>query len=356
MVQLTSILAKYPRMQRGLQLAERFSPAAAFLGGFLWDAITLGMVVNPSDLIILAVYYVAAIGILIVLGKGWTFRWSEFLPTALQFFFGGLFSALTVFYFKSSGSAVAYLPVLLLVGLLVGNEFLRDRYNNLTLSWLLCCLSGTMYLNFALPYVVRSVHWFWFLVSSAMALGVVFGLRRLSTVRHGVLWPSLVVSGLIILLYVLQWIPPVPMVLKQSLVCLDCRKDRGAYLCSEEDQGVLSTLGFRRDEVTHRPGKRLCYLSSVFAPTKLETTVEHRWQRWNERTGEWQGTDRMPFPMRGGRELGWRVYSYKQTVSPGRWRVGTALHDGPLLGYHEFEVVSRGSDEELPDREEIALE
>ena len=56
MVQLTSILAKYPRMQRGLQLAERFSPAAAFLGGFLWDAITLGMVVNPSDLIILAVY------------------------------------------------------------------------------------------------------------------------------------------------------------------------------------------------------------------------------------------------------------------------------------------------------------
>ena len=125
-----------------VQKLEKFFPAIAFLAGFGWDSITLGTMVYGSDLLILLAYYVGAFVLVILLSaklehpEGWTPEriaalakeqgvansvdtivvhhrfldrewspvWKARFTWAVQFLFGGLFSALVVCYFKSSGS------------------------------------------------------------------------------------------------------------------------------------------------------------------------------------------------------------------------------------------------------------
>ena len=106
-----------------LKVLRRFYPVAAFLCGFVWDALTIGQRVRVVDLWRLGAFLFGA-GLLILwlasresrkalapaAGKGLRgclagFRWqAPYL--LLQFFFGGIFSALFILYFKSSGHLV----------------------------------------------------------------------------------------------------------------------------------------------------------------------------------------------------------------------------------------------------------
>lgn len=89
------------------QRVSKYAPVLFFIGGFAWDALTLGRSIKPVDLFILAGYLAGAAAILVMLGRGVTFRGSQYLGTALQFFFGGIFSALFIFYFLSSAAWAA---------------------------------------------------------------------------------------------------------------------------------------------------------------------------------------------------------------------------------------------------------
>ena len=184
-----------------VQRIERFFPAIAFLAGFGWDSITLGSKVYNSDLLILLAYYVAALILVVLLSakldhpEGWTPeriaamakeqgvkdgaivvrhrlldrewspKWKVRFTWAVQFFFGGLFSALVVCYFKSSGSLASFLLVIALACLLVGNEFLQKNYERFGITLAFFCLLGTMFLNFTIPYLVHRIGFIWFLLS-----------------------------------------------------------------------------------------------------------------------------------------------------------------------------------------------
>ena len=66
------------RQKPFVQKAEKFFPAIAFLGGFFWDSVTLGQMVENSDLIFLLAYYSGALILVILLSahmehpEGWT--------------------------------------------------------------------------------------------------------------------------------------------------------------------------------------------------------------------------------------------------------------------------------------------
>jgi hypothetical protein len=47
----------------------------------------------------------------------------------------------------------------------------------------------------------------------------------------------------------------------------------------------------------------------------------------------------MAFEAVGGRKDGWRFWSRKRQITPGLWRVQTALQGGGVLGQQDFEVV-----------------
>ena len=91
------------------------------------------------------------------LDREWSETWKQRFTWAVQFFFGGLFSALVVCYFKSSGSLASFLLVILLAILLVGNEFLQKKYESFGVSLAFFCLLGTMFMNFAIPHLVHRI-------------------------------------------------------------------------------------------------------------------------------------------------------------------------------------------------------
>lgn len=81
--------------------------------------------------------------------------------------------------------------------------------------------------------------------------------------------------------------------------------------------------------------------TSVFVPSGIRTTIRHRWLYYDDSRGEWRNAGVVPFTIAGGRETGYRGYTYKQRVTPGRWRVVAESESGAAIGIVDFRV-SRG--------------
>lgn len=331
-----------------LTKARQYAPVVFFLGGFAWDALTLGRSIKPLDLFVLLGYLAGASAILVAIGRGWTFRGSQYLNAVLQFFFGGIFSALFIFYFLSSSGLPGFLFVLALAALLVGNEFLESAYGELTLSWAFFTLSAIMFFNFALAHLFRSINTFWFYLGTLIAVLLVLAIRRVSRHESASIVPSVGVAVVALLLHVFNVIPPVPLVKKQMLIAHKLTKTGGGYVAEVESPG----LRFWRSSAAtfHRSGSEPVYcFTSVFVPTGITTTIRHRWELFDERTEEWTTTSVVPFRIAGGRQSGYRGYTYKHNVVPGRWRVTAESESGAAIGIVDFRVV-KGEPGELRKR------
>lgn len=314
-------------------------PAAFFLGGFVWDALTLGRRIKPVDLFILFGYLAGATLILVALGRQWTFPGSRYLNAVLQFFFGGMFSALFIFYFLSSSGLGGYLFVLGLAALLIGNEFLESRYGELTLSWTLYTVSAIMFLNFALAHLFRSISTFWFYLGTLLAVLLVLAMRSISKAGTASVLPSIGAASLAIVLHVVNVIPPVPLVKKEMFVAHEVRRSEGAYVARVEPAGWR--FWNRAASTFHRTeGQRVYCFTSVFVPPGISTTIRHRWERWDGETGAWVDAGLVPFRISGGREGGYRGYTYKSDVPAGEWRVTAESEGGAAIGIVEFSVVA----------------
>ena len=319
-----------------LAIVRRYAPVAAFIGGFLWDALTLGRTIKPSDLLILLGYLVAAGGILVAIGREVTFRGSQYLNTALQFLFGGIFSALFIFYFLSSSSLPGYLFVVLLAALLIGNEFLETAYSELTLSWAFFTLCATMFFNFALAHLFRSISTFWFYLGTLLAVLLVIVLRRTATRETSSIKPALAVAIAMIVLHVFNVIPPVPLVKKEMLIAHAVRRTARGYDVTYESPGWRFWRA--SSDTFHRPASEAVYcFTSVFVPNGIRTTIRHRWEYFAN--DEWHTADLRSFTIAGGRQAGYRGYTYKSNITPGVWRVTAESESGAAIGIVQFRVV-----------------
>lgn len=320
-------------------LWRRYVPVCFFLGGFLLDALTLGRSIKPTDLFILLAYLAGAAAILVAIGQGVEFRGSRYLSAVLQFFFGGIFSALFIFYFLSSSSLPGYFVVAGLAVLLVGNEFLESAYRRLTLSWSLFTLSAVMFFNFALAHLFRSISTFWFYLGTLLAILLALALRSTAVQRTGSIRPALGLAAAMMLLHALNIIPPVPLVKKQMVVAHDVKKTGAGYVARVESP----RWRFWRSSspVFHRSGgERVYCFTSVFVPAGITTTIRHRWEHYDEQEGEWRTTSIIPFRIAGGRQTGYRGYTWKQNVAPGQWRVTAESESGAAIGIISFRVVA----------------
>lgn len=322
---------------------RRYAPVLFFFGGFVWDAVTLGRSIKSVDLFILLGYLAGAAAVLVAIGRGMEFRGSRYLNAVLQFFFGGIFSALFIFYFLSSSSLPGYLVVLGLGALLVGNEFLESTYGELTLSWAFFTLCAAMFFNFALAHLFRSISTFWFYLGTLMAVLLVLAIRQVSRREAATIVPAVGVASVMLLLHAVNAIPPVPLVKKQMLIAHGLARTAHGYRGRVESPGRRfwrsSSATFHREG-----GERVYCFTSVFVPRGIETTIRHRWEVHDDTRG-WAGAGVIPFRIAGGRETGYRGYTFKQNIRPGRWRVIAESESGAAIGIIEFRVVEGGGGE-----------
>lgn len=349
-----------------------YLPVLAFFGGFLWDALTIGRLVTPSDLCILSGYLAGAAAILWWLGHrrhalaaiaadagaeaaasplSFFSTWWERTPfLLLQFLFGGLFSALFILYFQSSNHLAAVLWSLGLGGLLVANEFIDDKYHRFTLTWCLFGLCAMLLFNFLLPFLVGSISMVWFYLSTLAGAGLTHWLRKKTPGCPGRAAPVWIIAGLLAVAYPLDLIPPVPLVKRDIQVGRNFAHAADEYRLTLEKAPWWVFWRELSTEVHLAPGERLYCVSSVFAPSGLSTRLYHRWEHYDPLRG-WQTASRSGFGLFGGRDGGFRGYTYKENVAAGEWRVHVETESGHTVVVHAFSVRTDAQSE--PDRETV---
>jgi len=157
---------------------EKYSGIGIFCLGFLWDSLTLTRVDNLLDNLFLLCYLIL-IGVMITftlrrqcgaVPANWIQKLEPHFPWAMQFCFGGLFSSYVVFYFKSFSWSRTQFFFLLLVFLLIANEFLQNRLQNRELLALLYSFCLLSFLAFFLPVVLAAVNERIFLLAEVLSL------------------------------------------------------------------------------------------------------------------------------------------------------------------------------------------
>jgi hypothetical protein len=348
-----------------------YLPVLAFFCGFLWDGLTIGRAVTPADIWILSGYLAGAAVILWWLGHrrhalattasedvpriaearstSFLSSWWDRAPyLLLQFLFGGLFSALFILYFKSSSHLAAMLWSLGLGGLLVVNEFIGDKYHRFTLTWALFGLCAMLLFNFLLPFLAGSINMAWFYLSTLAGAGLTHWLRKKTPGCPGRAAPVWVIAALLAVAYLLDIIPPVPLVKRDIQVGRNFERAAGEYRLTLEKASWWVFWRELSAEVHLAPGERLYCVSSVFAPSGLSTRLYHRWEHYEPMRG-WVTVSRMGFGLFGGRDGGFRGYTYKQDVAPGQWRVHVETESGRTVVVHAFSVKIDALSE--PERE-----
>ncbi|HLR32856.1 MAG TPA: hypothetical protein VK074_10215, partial [Fodinibius sp.] len=114
---------------------KRYAPVIFFIGGFIWDSLTLGRVDGWYSNTVLFVYLICLTICLYIFNLADDGYWDDtflkpyedYAPLAIQFFLGGLSSAYVIFFFQSVSLTKTALFFLLLVILLISNELLKHR-------------------------------------------------------------------------------------------------------------------------------------------------------------------------------------------------------------------------------------
>jgi hypothetical protein len=268
----------------------------------------------------------------------WLLRARPYYPMATQFLLGGLFSAYAVYYSRSASLTGTAIFFVLLVGLLVGNEFMRDRLSNLRLLVSLYALVCFAFFTFFLPVMTGLMNTAIFLAGAGLSAGVTFRVVQLIYQNNpdrsrreaiGVSVPAFALIGLLVGFYFLNWIPPVPLSLKFGGIYHEVRRTGDRFELSYEKRWYQ--IWKRSDDAFPADEPIYCF-TAVFAPVDLNTTVFHHWYIRPEGGGRFAHADRIPVKIAGGRAGGYRAYTFKQRLDPGEWRVDVETGDGRVIG------------------------
>lgn len=347
-----------PVIQKAMTFYGRYNkyvPVLFFFGGFTWDSLTLTRIDRISDNLIL-LGYLTLLGAMIVLVNSMEIdaiknsllvKYKEWYPLGIQFFLGGLFSSYVVFYFQSASFTKTLLFLGLLVLLLIANEFLERRLTNLYLQASLFFLSSFSFFTFFLPVITKRMTTFIFILGGFLSLGITIGMvslihKKLASMnRAKFLKVTVLVVSVYLLLnffYVENLIPPVPISLKSGAIYHNVSRSGELYKLKFQKPKWYQFWKNSDDPFFYSEGDTVYCFTAIFAPTALQKNVYHVWQQYYANRKGWLITDRLGFEITGGRKGGWRGYTYKRNILPGKWRVDLVTEEGLIIGRLNFDI------------------
>ena len=295
--------------------------------------------------------------------RPWLARVWRFREDALHFFLGGLLSPYTLFYFKSASGLTAFVFLAGMFSLLVAHELPRFRALGPVVRLGLYSFCVTSYFAYLLPVLLGTYSGRLFVLaaglscvaSGALAVAVCMGRRGWWRMLGRVALPALAVQGLLLGLYGLKAIPPVPLSMLSSGIYHGVEVSKGERgrdyrLLHERSRWRLWEHGDQ--DFRARPGDRVYFFASVFAPASFRP--QHPGDRGTRLVIRWSYDDPdkgwTPYYAyedlylgQGGRERGYRTFAYLSDPRPGDWRVSMETEDGREIGRLSFHVTREDS-------------
>ncbi len=340
---------------------QKYAPLFFFIGGFIFDTLTLGRIDRLYDLTVLSLHMTSLTVMLYLYnladdGK-WenTFvgRYEEYLPLAIQFHFGALSSAYVIYFSRSVSLSKTISFFVILVGLLIANEFLKKRISNKYLQFSVYFFISFTFFTFMIPVFIKEMNTEIFLFSGLASLA----LTLLLIIVIYIISPSTRVEihlgkmlGIVLIMYLtinsfyfLKLIPPVPLALDSGIVAHNVERKNNNYLVTYETNDKYIFWRRHRLEFIFKPGEKVYVFTSIFAPTNINKKIAHRWKWYNEKAGKWQIVEDIKYKITGGRNAGFRGYTFKNNVKRGLWKVEVITEEELILGVVDFEIIISNS-------------
>jgi hypothetical protein len=347
----------FPRnMKELLHWYERYISPLSLVAGFLADNFILLRRVDlwQTDALLGGYLIISALGITLInaieTGKvraRWVVRTAPIVPIVVQFCFGGLFSGYLSLYSRSAGFAGSWLFILLVAGLLIGNERFTRLYVKFSFQMSLYFTVLFSFFIFFLPVIVRAIGPAMFVLSGITSLAALALLMRVQNLvvpelvkreRTRVARSVAVIFLVFNILYFTNILPPLPLALKESGIYHGVVKVGTDYQLLAEPEPWYTQLLFSNPVFHPSLGDTVYAYSAVFAPSGLTTTIVHEWQHYDDAQNGWVTVSTQSFPINGGRDGGYRGYSQKSAPAPGKWRVNVKTQYGQLIGRISFTV------------------
>lgn len=332
---------------------ERTISISAMVLGFIVDNLTIRRIDFLAENIVLISYLVIAgfsiFYINLHQSRGYESRlsgWLKFFaPITIQFAFGGLFSAFFVFYFRSASLSATSIFIVFLFLMMVANEIFAKHFVKITFQISVFFLTLFSFFIFYIPVITGRMGLDMFIVSAGLSvLGISIFTYILFHTNRVVFeqerrWVGRSVASILIfitVLYLTNLIPPIPLAMKKGVVAYDVsRVSGGDYNMIVGETSIIKNP-FAGPKIYIQNNQPVYVFSSVFAPTKLTTKIVHEWQVKTK--DGWQTATRTTFPIVGGSDRGYRGYSLKQNIYPGKWRVNVETERGQTIGRIPFTI------------------
>ena len=330
----------------------------SFVAGFAFDNLTLSRVDKLYDNAFLFSYvFVSMVG-MFFLYYGTSGKRSErfqkfstkWAPLLIQYMFGGLMSGLLVFYSRS-GSWWAHWPYLLIiVGMILGNELIVKKAQRLVFNLGLLFVGMFSYAALVVPVVLGKMGDSIFLFSGGISLALFVLFARLlyfvvpnfmALNTRNIFFTICMLYATLNGLYFLNIIPPIPLSMKEMGIFHTVTKLEGGGYALAYETGPWYELWHLSDSAFHyKVGDRVYCYTSIFAPARLRTDVVHKWEYYDTKAKQWTLHEKITFPIDGGRGDGYRGFSFIESVQDGTWRCSAETPRGQVIGRATFSVVT----------------
>lgn len=335
-----------------------------FVGGFVFDAVLASEIDDPLTLL-QQFLYLWAIGaylhfeILYRMHKwrprGFNEQLWQYRNLILHFLLGSLLNLYSLFYIKSASIMNSILFLMIMLGLVIGNELPFVKSAKVSYKFALYSICLFSFASILFPLLLGFVGWFPLFLSIVCTLTVFYlSFRlllkhlkdRLSALRAVVIPGVSVVLGFL-LFYVLGWIPPVPLSVKEQGIYHLVEKKEGQYLLHTEKPWWKFWQTGDQD-FRAQPGDRVYYFAQIYSPTHFSDQVYVVWSQKNA-NGKWVVGDRIPLNIVGGRKDGYRGFTFKSNYQAGDWRVQVMTDAGLEISreYLTIETVAPNPDRQF---------
>lgn len=340
---------------------QKYAPVIFFIGGFTFDSLTLGRIDRLYDLIVLCAHMTSLTITLYLYNLAEDGKWKntilgryeEYLPLAIQFFFGALSSAYVIYYSRSVSLTKTLAFFFILLALLIANEFLKKRISNKYLQFSVYFFICFTFFTFIIPVLIKETNTNVFLFSGltslvfTLALIIIIYSRSPSTREEIRVWK---IMGIVLsmytsinLFYFFNLIPPVPLALESGIVAHNVKLENEKYVITYETDEWYVFWREHRLKFNYNPDERVYVFTSIFAPTDIKKSIFHRWKWYNPDLGDWQVVEDIGYDITGGRDDGYRGYTFKSNVKQGLWKVEVITEEELILGIVDFEIIVNAS-------------
>lgn len=337
---------------------QRYFPIAFFIGGVLFDILTLERIDSLFNIVqqgsCLLIVWLFLIQIFFEDTKVVEQRMAQsklkkfyykYRMHAMHFFFGTLFSCFSFFFFKSSSLFTSFLFLLIMVSLLIANEFEHVRDMGLPVKYALFSVCSLSYFAYLVPVFVGRLGVTVFLLSMFVGcLPLILTTLWIQSkhqkffekCKRDILVPNALVLALFLGLYAFKIIPPIPLSIPFIGVYHSVeRTNEGFRLGHQNPRWKFWNNGDQHFRAMK--GDKIYVFFRIFSPTRFSDEVMVRWYLEDVK-GDWALQDSIPIKIFGGREEGFRGFGVKSNYQPGQWKVQVETSDGREIGRIYFDL------------------